>query len=245
MNFKVERLMVLILLLTGLHNCRASDEIHFREGVAAYDAGQFEKSAQIFRNALTGQVAAGTLLNLGLAEWQCGRPGEAIIAWEQSVWLDPFNADVRKNLLYAQQTIQVNPPELTRCELASTWLPASFWTWIAGGSLWLAVALVTLPGFFRMRRAGWHQTLAALALGIFLLSIPPNIGVFTRAEIGVVTGKNVLLRLTPTNSAEAVSSLATGEPFRQLRRRGDYFFIHTQYGNGWIGRRQVKFICPN
>ena len=236
--------LVLLIVLLGAHACRAVSDVHFREGVAAYQAGQFEPAAQAFRNSLAEQTAAGTLLNLGLAEWRGGRPGEAMVAWEQSAWLNPFNRDARSNLSFARETILASPLELTRCELASTWLPATYWAWLASVSLWLAVAMVTLPGFFRMRKTGWHQTLAALALGIFILSLPPNLGVFTRAEIGIVTEKNTALRLTPTKSAEAVASLSAGEPIRQLRQRGDFFFVHTQYGNGWVGRRQVKFICP-
>ena len=244
MNCKIINLLGLMLLLATAHDGRAAGEAHFRDGVAAYESGRYDAAAQAFRASLTEQPAAGTLLNLGLAEWRGGNPGAAMVAWEQAAWLNPFNADAQNNLSCAQQTIQIDPPELTRCELISTWLPASCWTWIAGGSLWLAVAMVTLPGFFSWRKAGWHQSLAALATGIFLLSIPPNFGVYTRAEIGIVTAKDTTLRLTPTRSAEPVASLPPGEPIRRLRTRGEYFFVHTQYGNGWVGRRQIQFICP-
>jgi tetratricopeptide (TPR) repeat protein len=244
-TFNAGKILIVLLLLLGTFHCQAAGEAYFRKGVAAYEAGQFEPAAQAFRKSLAEQTAAGTLLNLGLAEWRDGHPGEAIVAWEQSVWLNPFAPDARRNLLYARETLLINPPELTWCEQASTWLPAGYWTWITGGSLWLAVALVTLPGFFRVRKADWHQTLAALALGIFLLSLPPNFGVFTRAAIGIVTGKDTTLRLTPTQSAEAVASLPAGEPIRRLRVRGEYLFVHTQYGNGWVARRQVTFLCPH
>ncbi len=244
MIFQLKKYLLLILVLLGNYDGRAAGEVRFREGVAAYEAGRYEPAAQAFRSSLSEKVAAGTLLNLGLAEWRSGRTGEAMVAWEQSAWLNPFNPDARGNLLYARETLQVNPLDLTWCEQASTWLPAGCWTWITGGSLWLAVALVTLPGFFRVRKRAWHQTLAALAAGIFLLSLPPNLGVFTRTGIAIVTEKNTSLRLTPTTSAETVGSLSVGEPLRRLRARGDYYFVHTQSGNGWVGRRQVKFICP-
>ena len=244
MNWKFQSLLVFLVVLAGAFNGRAAGEAAFREGVTHYEAGQFEPAAQAFRKSLAEQAAAGTLLNLGLAEWRRGQPGEAILAWEQSAWLNPLAAGAHRNLSFARETLQVNPLELTWCEQTSTWLPASWWTWIAGGSLWLAVAMVTLPGFFRMRKAGWHQTLAALALGIFLSSLPPNLGVFTRAGIGIVTGKDATLRLTPTQAAEMLASLPAGEPVHRLRTRGDYLFVHTQYGNGWVARRQINFICP-
>jgi tetratricopeptide (TPR) repeat protein len=244
MNFTVEKLLVLLLVLTHELNGQAAGEDAFRQGVAAYEAGRFEPASQAFRKSLAEQTASGTLLNLGLAEWRCGHAGEAIIAWEQSAWLNPFAPDARRNLSFARETLQVSPLELTWCEQASTWLPASWWIWITGGSLWLAVAMATLPGVLRVRRAGWHQTLAALALGIFLLGLPPNIGVLTRAKIGIITKKHTTLRLTPTRAAETIASLPAGEPVHRLRTRGDYLFVHTQYGNGWLARSQVKFICP-
>lgn len=234
---------LLVLLLVGQSSLGAED-VHFQQGVAAYEAGEYETAAQAFQDSLAGKPAAGTLLNLGLAEWRSDHMGAAILTWEQSAWLNPFNREARDNLSYARETAAVSPLELTWCEQASTWLPAGCWAGISCISLWMAVAMVTLPGFFRIRKAGWHQTLAALALGIFLLSLPPSIGLVTRSENGIVLGKNTSLRLTPTQAAELVASLPDGEPVRRLRRHGDYFFVRTQYGNGWVARRQIGFLSP-
>jgi tetratricopeptide (TPR) repeat protein len=244
MNFNFEKLLLCFCVLLSALNAQAADEDAFRKGITQYEAGQFEPARQAFQKSFTEQPAAGTLLNFGLAEWRCGNQGEAILAWEQSAWLNPFAADAHNNLSFAREILQVNPLEMTWCEQASTWLPASWWAWIAGGSLWLAVAMVTLPGFLRLRKAGWHQTLAALALVIFLTSLPPNIGVYTRSGIGIITRKDTILRLTPTQAAETLASLPAGEPVHRLRSRGNYFFVHTQYGDGWVARSQINFICP-
>jgi tetratricopeptide (TPR) repeat protein len=244
-NFKALKFFILIFALQiSTEKILAAGETDFRAGVAAYEAGQFDSAAQAFRDSLAKKPAAGTLLNLGLAEWQRGNTGDAILAWQQAAWLDPFDGNAQKNLLYARESASVNAPDLKWFEQASAWLPANFWTVIASGSLWLAVALVTLPGFFRWRKAGWHQTVAALALGVFLLTLAPSVGIFTRAKIMIVTEKNTSLRLTPTQSAEIISSLPPGEPVRALRERGNYFFVRTQNGNGWVGRGQVAFLCP-
>jgi tetratricopeptide (TPR) repeat protein len=245
-NFKMRicPTLLLLALLALLQNCFASGDDRFRAGVAAYDAGQYEPAAQAFRGSLAGQTTAGTLLNLGLADWQCGRPGGAILAWEQAAWLDPFDSAAANNLLYAREAAQVNPLEMTWYEEASTWLPANWWTWLAGGSLWLAVALVTLPGFFRIRKADWHQTVSALSLAVFLLGLAPSIGIVTRSKIGIVVENNTVLCLTPTQSAEVIASLPPGEPVRELRQRGDFLFVHAQSGDGWIERRQIGFLVP-
>ena len=216
----------------------------FHAGVTAYKAGQFDLAALLFSDSLAGLSASGTLLNLGLAEWRTGKSGAAILAWEQSAYLNPFDVSAQENLSFARDIIFVNQPELSRCELASTWLPASWWAWLACGSLWVAVGMMTLPGFFRLPKSNWHQTLAALSLGIFILSLAPNYGVMTRATIGIIVEKNTALRLTPTRSAASITLLSAGEPIRQLRVRGEYIFVHSQSGNGWIKLQQVKFICP-
>lgn len=245
MNLNFVKLLMCLCVVFNALNTQAAGGETFRQGITEYEAGRFEPARQSFQKSLAEQSAAGTLLNLGLAEWRCGHQGEAISAWEQSAWLFPFTTDPRNNLSFAREVLQVNPPELTWCEQASIWLPAGWWAWIASGSLWLAVAMVTLPGFLRLRKASWHQTLAALALMFFLLTLPPNIGVYTRAGIGIITGKDAVLRLTPTQAAETLASLPAGESVRRLRVRGDYIFVHTQYGNGWVARGRVVFICPD
>ena len=245
MNFKALKCAALMLgLLAVAQNCPATGDAHFRAGVAAYEAGQFELAAQAFSGSLADQTGSGTLVNLGLANWRCGRTGEAVQAWERANWLNPFDHAASENLLYARETSPVSPLELTWFEEASTWLPANWWTWLAGGSLWVAVALVTVPGFFRVRKAGWHQTASALALGVFLLSLAPSIGIVTRSNIGIVLENNTMLRLTPTQSAEITASLPPGEPVRELRQRGDFLFVHAQSGNGWVERRQIGFLVP-
>lgn len=217
----------------------------FASGRTAYDAGQFGAAAKALREAAQSQPASGTLLNLGLAEWRRGRAGLAILAWEQALWLDPRAEAARNNLEYARKFTGVEAPEFTWYERASTWLPVNTWAWIAGGSLWLAVAMAVLPGVLRWRRAGWQQALAALSLAAFLLSLPAHFGVVTRTRIGFVLKKDAPLRLTPTAEGEAVVKLNAGQPLRALRVRGDYVFVRSSHGEGWLERSGFGNICRN
>ena len=234
------RLLALILF-GGANHCAAADD-SFANGLAAGRAGDFTEAAKEFHAAMAAQPAAGTLLNLGLANWRSGRTGEAILCWEQSSWLNPFDKDARNNLLVARAEAQVEPPELTWYESSSTWLPARAWAAILCGCLWLAVGMMILPGVLRVRKARWHQALAAMGLGAFLLSLPPNLGVVARSSLGIVLDKKAVLRLTPTTAAEVIAPLTAGEPVRQLQWRGDYCYIRTAHGSGWIQRRQLGLL---
>ncbi len=216
----------------------------FQTGVAAYRAGDYARAAAEFRQSVTLQPASGALQDLGNAEWQCHHVGAAILAWEQGHWLDPFDSSARQNLRFARKTAQLEDPDLAWYEVVSTWLPANWWAWIAGTSLWLAVGMAMLPGILRRRKATWHQAVAALGLMVFLLSLPAHVGVQTRSRIGFVLEKDTPLRLTPTLEAQAVTRLAAGEPARWVRARGNYVLVRTSRALGWVERDKFGLACP-
>jgi len=214
----------------------SSTNVFFAQGVALSRAGQFPEAAAAFEKSAQARPAAGTFVNLGIVEWQRGHAGAAILAWEQARWIDPFDSRAETNLKFARAVAQVDEPQLKWFEAASRWLPPDAWVWLAGASLWLAVGALTLPGFFRWRKTGWQQALAAVGLGIFLASMTANIGVVSRTNLGFVVKKNAPLLLTPTRAGEEISTLNAGEPARRLRTRGEYFFIRTANGTGWVAR---------
>lgn len=217
----------------------------FAEGLESYRRGEYTNSAICFANAAALQPSSGVLQDLGIAQWQIGNPGPAVLAWEQARWLDPFNDAVRNNLKFARRAAQLETPELAWYEVVSTWLPVNWWAWITGISFWLAVAVATVPGLLRRRKASWHQAVAACSLAVFLLSLPAHFGVNSRAHLGFILQKNTPLRLTPTQEAQYVTRLQSGEPARIERKRGHFLLIRTSRALGWIEQEQLGLICPN
>lgn len=234
----------LAVILCAAGNSRAATNNFFAQGAELSRTGQFPEAAVAFEKAAQARPACGTLVNLGIAEWRCGHAGTAILAWEQARWIDPFDTSADANLKFARQAAQVDAPQLKWFEAASTWLPPDAWVWIAGASLWLAAGALVLPGIFRRQKAGWHQALAGLGVCVFLFSLTANFGVVTRAQIGFVLKRNTALLLTPTPEGEVLTTLNPGEPARKLRARGNYFFIYTGYGSGWIDRKQFGLVNP-
>ncbi len=216
----------------------------FAQGLALGRSGDFSEAASTFEQAAQHRPAVGILVNAGLAEWQRGRAGAAILAWEQAQWIEPWDARSAGNLRFAREVTQVEAPELKWFEAASTWLPAHAWVWLAGASLWLAVGMVILPGVCRWRKAGWHQALAAFGFGIFLFGLVANYGLVSRAEIGFVLKKNAPLLLTPTKESAVVTTLTAGEPARRVKTRGNYLLVRTSLGLGWIERDEFGLINP-
>ncbi len=235
--------LVAFQLFSSVSLSAASPDTLFQDGVNAYRAADYARASEAFRESVARQPAAGALQNLGNAQWQRRRTGPAILAWEQSLWLHPFNPAARQNLRFARKAAQLEAPELAWYEVISTWLPVDWWGWIAGASFWLAVGVATLPGILRRRKATWHQAVAAFCLMVFLLSIPAYIGVQTRSRLGFVLHPDVPLRLTPTLEAQAVTRLAAGEPARRIRTRGNYVLIRTNRALGWVEQAQLGLTC--
>jgi len=214
----------------------------FRTGSEAYHAGDYATASSAFRQAATLEPAAGTLQNLGNAEWERGQAGAAILAWEQSLWINPFNDSARNDLRFARKTAQLETPELTWYEAVSSWLPLNWWSWIAALSLWLVIGAGLLPGIFHVRKATWHQALAAFGLAVFLLSLPAHLGIHTRSQLGFVLNKDAPMRLTPTDEAQFITRLSPGEPGRVQRVHGKYMLVRTNRALGWVDKDQFGLL---
>jgi hypothetical protein len=158
--------------------------------------------------------------------------------------VDPFDAAIPNNLKFARDAAQLEAPELTWYEIASTWLPLNWWAALATFSWWLAVGGMLWPVVLRRRKSATQQAVVALGLGVFLLSLPANFGAFTRTKIGFMLQRDTPLRLTPTAEGEPITRLAAGDPARVVRERGDYLLVQTRRTRGWVLRDEFALICP-
>lgn len=236
------RLTLLAAAFSAIVTSHAATNDFFAQGTELSRAGKFPEAATLFAKAAQAQPAAGTLVNLGLAEWQRGHAGTAILAWEQARWIDPFEARAEANLKFARVAAQVEVPQLKWFEALSVWLSPNGWLWLASVSLWLTAAAMILPRGFRWRRTGWQQFLAAASVCVFLASMAANFGIVSRTNIGFVLKNDVPLRLTPTQTGEVISTLAAGQPARRLRTAGEFYLVRTVNEYGWIERHVFGLV---
>jgi hypothetical protein len=224
----------------------ATPQERFAAGHAAYTSGDYAEAAYQLRELTReGEWSHGALHNLGNAEWKVSRTGHAILAWERARALDPFDRNTIANLHFVRTQAQLVVPERPWFEQYSEWLPSGAWMWAASLSLWGGVALLTLPRLVPMKRADWHQGVAALLLAIFLLSVPALVGLYTRSQLGVILEEETAIRLTPTHDAETLTKLAAGEIARIEDSRGDYLYVRAE-GNraGWVKTKEFSKIWP-
>ena len=224
----------------------ASPDEWFRRGVEAYNGGDFSTAAKAFSESAAQRPASGTLQNLGLAEWYRNRIGPAIQAWEQALWVDPFNDAARLNLRFARKTAQLEAPEAAWYEIASMWLPVNWWAWIAGVSLWFTVGMVDAAGVPALAQGG----LATGAGGGWTRGVSVQSARRKSARTRGRASASCWKRAPPSGSrpheeAQTVTQLAPGEPARWERVRGKYLFVRTSHGAGWLEKNQFGLLCTN
>jgi tetratricopeptide (TPR) repeat protein len=235
-------LPAMLALSPGWDSGNPAADNKLESGHGYYQAGQFSEAAAAYEKSAQILPSVAAYVNLGLTEWQRGHAGTAILAWERAQWIDPFNQQARQNLKLARSVSQVDEPVLKWYERASLWLPPNAWVWLAGASLWLTAGALTLPRFFRRPRSGWQQWLAALGFGVFLLCLAANLGVVSRTNLGFVVKRNAPLLLVPARTSEVITTLPAGEPARSLKIRGDYRFVRSAFGSGWIEIKDLGLV---
>ena len=75
------------------------------------------------------------------------------------------------------------------------------------------------------------------------MTLPALFGVQARSRLGVICGKEIPLRLTPTAEAQVLARLPGGELARVEHERGNYVYVRA--GNdaaGWVERSQFGLI---
>jgi hypothetical protein len=214
----------------------------FEQGVAAASAGEMHQAEAMFREAVALELSSGGLHNLGNAAWRVGERGPAVLAWERSLWLDPWHEPARQSLAHARHTANLGTPDLRWFEVCSTWLPHSWWPWLTMACFWSCVALLVLPPVLRWRRRDWAHALAAAFAAATLLCLPALAGLNGRARLGFVLPAQAPLRVTPTDAAHITSYISSGTPVRLQRTRGDYLLISTRYSEGWVRRAELGVI---
>jgi len=236
---------VLVIVFAGsLRSAATESDARFRKANDSYTKGDFAEAAYELRQLVAdGTYSAAALHNLGNAEWKVNRPGHAVLAWERARSLSPFNRNTEANLHFARYKAHIEAPTLAWFERYSTWLPGGWWLAVATIGLWGGVALLALPRLAGLRRADWHQGIAAALLAVFLLSVPALLGLSKRARLGVVLEDETPLRLTPTREGETLTKLPAGEMARVERRSGRYLYVRADGDRaGWVKETEFETV---
>ena len=223
------------------------------DAAEAYDAGDFEKAAELYETVLaSGLDAAVVHYNLGNARFKQGRLGPAIASYLRAARIDPRDPKIRTNLQRARAQIkdvdisgEALPPVLRPFQWgyahfsANEWLMLALVSWILLGGLRILNQWRSLKPS-RVRPVS--GALLALALAAFLVGGLHYYRDFV-VQRGVVVAEEVDVRSGPGNGYNLAFRVHEGLPVRVAEDRGDWLRI--DLGGelvGWIPASTLEAI---
>jgi tetratricopeptide (TPR) repeat protein len=254
----MKRILSLIAILACLMPLRA--QTAFSEANEAYAQGNYVEAVTGYeqliadaqaREALTDDYAE-VYYNLGNAYYKQGELGQAILAYERALRLQPRMRDAKQNLEFVSQRITDRIDD-TRSFFLQDWLIAlrngwkeSTWTWLSIllFSLMLAGLLLFLLGKeAAVRKAAFHVAWISLLLSVYT---GINAGTLhsrdTNREEAIIMQGVVSAKSSPDQSGTELFLLHEGTKVRITDQLGDWYQVHVAQYEGWVEARTVERI---
>lgn len=213
---------------------------------------KFEESAARYALLIKSGVANGQIYyNLGNAQLQAGRVGEAVASYRRALRYSPGESRIESNLEYARSQVRSRiPPSASRAITSAVLDAVSVvpWSWRLGGAVALYVLVWVFAGMRLLMHGRPPRTLIWLCAGGAAL-LGATVAAPTMMERmeqeGVVTAESVIVRMGNGEGYEPqfAEPIHEGVEFSVIERRGDWLEIELPNGGrGWIRADQAVLI---
>jgi tetratricopeptide (TPR) repeat protein len=241
-------LLAAAVMLTAAAALAAAAE-DFLKANQAYTGGQYDAAIAQYQKLLHEHgYSAAVLLNLGNAYYKTGQVGEAVLAYERALRLDPRNPDVRANLRRVRSESGLALPEHRWWQNVLNSLSPNSWAWVASGFLGAFTALTLFRWYSagtRNRRLSLRFAQAILFLGMFLSVACAGLATQHRTS-AVVVAKNAPVLQYQMAGANSIDSLPEGRLVDVDKL--DNQFVRVRYDRdkmGWVSTQDVAPIDPS
>lgn len=189
---------------------------------SAYNQSNYREALSLYKEVASTQGTSSELLyNIGNTEFRLGNIGQAVLAYERALRIDPSNVDARTNLDFVKRTITGLPDD------GSTFLsnlhngivakaaPDS-WAWIAFGFFALTLGCAALYMFssnIAARKTGFFGGFVVFILFIYasVIAWQSSHGINDHETV-VVTAPGARLTTTPGKTNKDISSKSAAVP---------------------------------
>lgn len=227
----------------------------FAAGLQAYRQKDYKTAIEKYEAALSGEMkSAEAYNNLGLAYYQEGDLGYAILNFERAIRQNPYLKDARHHLKAAKQRMTVPVKENKGFWMFKAWnalvgtLSSNSWAMVLWVSLFLAAAGFIV--WYNKLGDPAKNTLAfKLGLGFAIFSILPMIWGFqaSRAEYNnnlvIVVSPTAGVRTAPSIQGEDIMQLGAGAKGRIVEQEGEWNRVRLENGVlGWMPKKMMERI---
>ncbi len=245
--------LALLLLVVGCAStAQATPDATVLLGRAnhAYQAGQYAVAAQDYQALIdAGSKSADVYFDLGTAFLKAGRRGQAILAYERALRLDPDDSDAAYNLAQAKRgnidKVVGSREEEPLLERVGAEVPAravGVWflaTWLGG------LALLLVRRYSPKRRGlvglvGVASVVVAVAAGLLLFAAAWHQKYATYA---IVVSPSAAVREGPAADFRSAFEIHEGLKVRVMRQDRGFLRIRLPNGSeGWVSARDAPVI---
>jgi tetratricopeptide (TPR) repeat protein len=232
----------------------AQCEVHFHDGNAAYEAGDFEGAVAAYEAGLLACDNFETEFNLGNAYFKLGQLGLSILHFERALQLNPSDDDARNNLKLAGTKVIDRIEPLPTQGLRDVWERVvakgrlNFWRnmllilWLSGfaGLSWRALS----------KEESMKRIAGTVAAALLVLSIAVGFLYSATSHRDDISHKAIVLAPTTEvrNAPQLTSSLVLfvlheGTKGRILSRSEEWIELELANGSvGWVHTTEVEEI---
>ncbi len=233
----------ILLLLRAICPALPADVL-FTKANQLYADEKFTDAKTAYEHTLAEGPRASVLYNLGNAHFRLGELGDAALAYERSLALEPGFEDAARNL------------KLTREKAGSRIAGSAFWespllrlrTPLAFRMAEACIALSILAalwGSTHRERRGWVWAAAGVQCLIVALGAATWLAVKRHAQFAIVTTRAAEARTEPADRAGLAEPLPAGSRVRVLGAHGAWTHCLLPGGaRGWLPSETVETIHP-
>jgi tetratricopeptide (TPR) repeat protein len=214
-----------------------------------YDGGKFNEAAAAYEKLLqSGQASPALYFNLGNTFFKAGEFGRAIAAYRLGQQLAPRDPDIRANLQFARSQVQAPTCSYAGWRRALRQLSLNEWTWLAAGSVWLCLALLTLFQLRPALKAVLRNYLLGLALVAVCLCACLGLA-FQQTHFGplaIIVARDASVHQGPLEESKIAFNAHDGAELEVLDQKDAWLEVRTDPQHfGWVRNEQVLLLNRN
>lgn len=203
---------ILLLAIVGFSLPASATSELINRADSAYTDEDFATAASLYNEAIATEGPSAKLYyNLGNSYYRCGQSGNAILAYERALRLDPTDPDIRYNLDFVNSRITDRPGERgtflgNLLDSAALSALSNTWAWLAFGFFALTVAALLAYIFgrgVRLRKVGFFGGLLTLLGTLFCLFFAfRSASIASSRESAIVISPSTILSTVPRTPSD-------------------------------------------
>ncbi|MEE9362405.1 MAG: tetratricopeptide repeat protein [Cellulophaga sp.] len=247
---KITTFLILIVSVLGM----AQGETLFSKATTAYNEGKYEEAIESYlKIEEDGKHSVSVYFNLGNSYYKLNQVASSIYYYEKALLLQPKNAEVRNNLVYAQNMTLDAIEEMPKTSFSkmykSTTGLLSFDQWAYVGVLCLLLFVMLYIAFYYVRYST-QKRIAFISSFVFLSSAILCVVIssltyndFKKDQPAIVFSEESIVKSEPNSRSQETFRLHQGTKVNVLDTLNDWKKIQLIDGKtGWIISEDIKIL---